>query len=41
MILDGLSMRAATEQLEIRAMSVERAQKKAIAALCLQLSGED
>jgi len=38
-ILEGLSLRAAAEQLEISAMSVQRAQKKAIASLRQQLSG--
>ena len=36
-ILEGLSLRAAAERLQISAMSVQRAQKKAIAALRLQL----
>jgi RNA polymerase sigma-B factor len=36
-VLDGLSLRAAAERLEISAMSVQRAQKKAIAALRQQL----
>ena len=35
--LEGLSLRAAAERLEISAMSVQRAQKKAIAALRQQL----
>jgi RNA polymerase sigma-B factor len=38
-VLEGLSLRAAAERLEISAMSVMRAQKKAIAALRLLLSG--
>ncbi len=38
-VLEGLSLRAAAERLEISAMSVQRAQKKAIAALRLQLAG--
>jgi RNA polymerase sigma factor (sigma-70 family) len=38
-VLEGLSLRAAAERLEISAMSVMRAQKKAIEALRLQLSG--
>ena len=37
-ILEGLSLRAAAERLQISAMSVQRAQKKAIAALRHQLS---
>jgi RNA polymerase sigma factor (sigma-70 family) len=37
-ILEGLSLRAAAERLQISAMSVQRAQKKAIAAL-QQLAG--
>jgi RNA polymerase sigma factor (sigma-70 family) len=37
--LEGLSLRAAAERLEISAMSVMRAQKKAIAALRQQLEG--
>jgi RNA polymerase sigma factor (sigma-70 family) len=36
-VLEGLSLRAAAERLEISAMSVQRAQKKAIAALRQQL----
>jgi DNA-directed RNA polymerase specialized sigma24 family protein len=32
-VLEGLSLRAAAERLEISAMSVQRAQKKALAAL--------
>jgi RNA polymerase sigma-B factor len=36
-VLEGLSLRAAAERLEISAMSVMRAQKKAIAALRQQL----
>ena len=38
-ILEGLSLRAAAERLQISAMSVQRAQKKAIAALRQQLAG--
>ena len=38
-VLEGLSLRAAAERLEISAMSVMRAQKKAIAALRQQLEG--
>jgi RNA polymerase sigma-B factor len=38
-VLEGLSLRAAAQRLEISAMSVQRAQKKAIAALRQQLSG--
>ena len=38
-VLEGLSLRAAAERLEISAMSVQRAQKQAIAALRQQLSG--
>jgi DNA-directed RNA polymerase specialized sigma24 family protein len=38
-VLEGLSLRAAAERLEISAMSVMRAQKKAIEALRQQLSG--
>ena len=38
-LLEGLSLRAAAERLEISAMSVQRAQKKAIAALRQQLAG--
>ena len=38
-LLEGLSLRAAAERLEISAMSVQRAQKKAIAALRQQLEG--
>jgi len=38
-ILEGLSLRAAASQLEISAMSVQRAQKKALEALRQQLSG--
>ena len=38
-VLEGLSLRAAAERLEISVMSVQRAQKKAIAALRQQLSG--
>jgi RNA polymerase sigma factor (sigma-70 family) len=37
-VLEGLSLRAAAERLEISCMSVQRAQKKAIAALRQQLS---
>jgi RNA polymerase sigma-B factor len=36
-VLEGLSLRAAAERLEISVMSVQRAQKKAIAALRQQL----
>jgi RNA polymerase sigma-B factor len=36
-VLEGLSLRQAAERLKISAMSVQRAQKKAIAALRLQL----
>ncbi|MEA5422134.1 sigma factor-like helix-turn-helix DNA-binding protein [Synechococcus sp. CCY9202] len=38
-VLESLSLRAAAERLEISAMSVQRAQKKAIAALRQQLVG--
>jgi RNA polymerase sigma factor (sigma-70 family) len=38
-VLEGLSLRAAAQKLESSAMSVQRAQKKAIAALRQQLSG--
>jgi RNA polymerase sigma-B factor len=38
-ILEGLSLRQAAERLEISCMSVQRAQKKAIAALRQQLAG--
>jgi RNA polymerase sigma factor (sigma-70 family) len=38
-VLEGLSLRAAAERLEISCMSVQRAQKKAIAALHQQLAG--
>lgn len=38
-VLEGLSLRAAAERLQISAMSVQRAQKKAIAALRQQLAG--
>jgi RNA polymerase sigma factor (sigma-70 family) len=38
-ILEGLSLRAAAEQLQISAMSVQRAQKKALESLRLQLVG--
>jgi RNA polymerase sigma factor (sigma-70 family) len=37
-VLEGLSLRQAAERLEISCMSVQRAQKKAIAALRQQLS---
>ncbi|WP_255000919.1 sigma-70 family RNA polymerase sigma factor [Cyanobium sp. Alchichica 3B3-8F6] len=37
-ILEGLSLRAAAERLEISAMSVQRAQRKALAALRQQLA---
>ena len=37
--LEGLSLRAAAERLQISAMSVQRAQKKALAALRQQLVG--
>ncbi|MCS5692601.1 hypothetical protein NZK33_11465 [Cyanobium sp. FGCU-6] len=37
--MEGLSLRAAAERLQISAMSVQRAQKKAIAALRQQLVG--
>ena len=36
-VLEGLSLRAAAKRLEISAMSVQRAQKKALAALRQQL----
>ena len=39
-VLEGLSLRAAAERLQISAMSVQRAQKKALAALRQQLVGE-
>jgi RNA polymerase sigma factor (sigma-70 family) len=39
-LLEGLSLRAAAERLQISAMSVQRARKKAIAALRQQLAGE-
>ena len=39
-VLEGLSLRAAAEQLQISAMSVQRAQKKALEALRQQLVGE-
>jgi RNA polymerase sigma factor (sigma-70 family) len=38
-LLEGLSLRAAAARLEISAMSVQRAQRKAIAALRQQLAG--
>ena len=38
-VLEGLSLRAAAERLEISCMSVQRAQKKALAALRQQLGG--
>ena len=38
-VLEGLSLRLRPERLEISAMSVQRAQKKAIAALRQQLAG--
>ena len=38
-VLEGLSLRAAAERLEINAMSVQPAQKKALAALRQQLTG--
>jgi hypothetical protein len=38
-ILAGLSLRAAAAQLQIRPMAVQRAQKKALAALRQQLVG--
>jgi len=38
-VLEGLSLRAAADRLEISAMSVMRAQKKALVALRQQLSG--
>ena len=38
-VLEGLSLRQAAERLEISCMSVQRAQKKAIAALREQLAG--
>jgi RNA polymerase sigma factor (sigma-70 family) len=38
-VLEGLSLRQAAERLEISAMSVQRAQKKALAALRQQLAG--
>jgi RNA polymerase sigma factor (sigma-70 family) len=38
-VLEGLSLRAAAERLEISFMSVQRTQKKAIAALRQQLAG--
>jgi RNA polymerase sigma factor (sigma-70 family) len=36
-VLEGLSLRQAAEQLQISAMSVQRAQRKALAALREQL----
>jgi RNA polymerase sigma-B factor len=38
-VMEGLSLRAAAQKLEISCMSVQRAQKKAIAALRQQVSG--
>jgi len=38
-VLEGLSLRQAAEQLQISAMSVQRAQKKALEALRQQLAG--
>ena len=38
-VLEGLSLRAAAERLEISAMSVMRVKKKALAALRQQFSG--
>jgi RNA polymerase sigma factor (sigma-70 family) len=38
-VLEGLSLRQAAERLEISCMSVQRAQKKALAALRQQLAG--
>ena len=38
-VLEGLTLRAAAERLEISVMSVQRAQKKAIAALRQRLAG--
>ncbi|MFM9086657.1 MAG: sigma-70 family RNA polymerase sigma factor [Cyanobium sp.] len=38
-VLEGLSLRAAAAQLQISPMAVQRAQKKALAALRLQLVG--
>jgi len=38
-VLEGLSLRAAAERLEISAMSVQRAQKKALVALRQRLEG--
>ena len=38
-VLDGLSLRAAAEQLQISCMSVQRAQKKALVVLRQQLAG--
>jgi len=38
-VLEGLSLRAAAKRLEISPMAVQRAQKKAIAALHQQLAG--
>ena len=37
-LLEGLSLRAAAERLQISAMSVQRAQRKALSALRLQLA---
>ena len=39
-VLEGLSLRAAAAQLQISPMAVQRAQKKALAALRQQLVGE-
>jgi RNA polymerase sigma factor (sigma-70 family) len=38
-VLEGLSLRAAAAQLQISPMAVQRAQKKALAALRQQLAG--
>ena len=38
-VLEGLSLRAAAARLGISAMSVQRVQKKALAALCQRLAG--
>jgi RNA polymerase sigma factor (sigma-70 family) len=38
-VLEGLSLRAAAKRLEISPMAVQRAQKKAIAALRQELAG--
>ena len=38
-VLEGLSLRKATTRLEISGMSAQRAQKKALVALCQQLAG--